>query len=185
MMDEWMERQLSLFNNLVCNRNGFSVKGALRSFGGGKVFIDSLVFFVFFLPKQTKLTNSQDCFQDWINKLTLKDNTVSYCCTLFEAGKVAGSATYYQCFPLRTACYGKIKYKKTTECPFNLHFPFSRQNLHSDSSHHLSTTLPCCSLTNIKRTLAPVDMYIWQLFPSESSVKIWSSHPCFPPSLVT
>ena len=64
MMDEWMERQLSLFNNLVCNRNGFSVKGALRSFGGGKVFIDSLFFFVFFLPKQTKLTNSQDCFQD-------------------------------------------------------------------------------------------------------------------------
>lgn len=43
MMDEWMEREVSLFNNLVCNRNGFLVKGALRSF-----------LFLFFLPQQTK-----------------------------------------------------------------------------------------------------------------------------------
>ena len=53
----------------------------------------------FLMPKQTMYTNSL-CFHDWINwiyKLILKDNTVSYCFTLFTCGRPCHLSSFKQC----------------------------------------------------------------------------------------
>ena len=53
----------------------------------------------FFIPKQTKQINSL-CFHDltnWINKLNLKDNRVSYCFNLFICGGPCHLSSFQQC----------------------------------------------------------------------------------------
>ena len=62
-------------------------KGALSPFGEGLLIRrerSSLTDIYLYLT-QTKWTNSL-CFHDWINKLTIKDSTVSYCFTLLICG---------------------------------------------------------------------------------------------------
>ena len=59
------------------------IKGALRSFGEKNCNQRSLFLCL------NKLNKHSVCFNDWmnwINKLTLKNNTVSYCFTLFIYG---------------------------------------------------------------------------------------------------
>ena len=59
------------------------IKGALRSFGEKNCNQKSLFLCL------NKLNKHSVCFNDWmnwINKLTLKNNTVSYCFTLFIYG---------------------------------------------------------------------------------------------------
>ena len=55
-------------------------------------------YFFFFMPEQTKQTNSL-CFHDWINKLTLKDNTIlySFIYTLFICGGPCHLSSFIEC----------------------------------------------------------------------------------------
>ena len=54
---------------------------------------------VFFMPTQTekkKTFGFHDCI-NWMNKLTLKDNTVSYCFALFICGGPCHLSSFKQC----------------------------------------------------------------------------------------
>ena len=59
-----------------------------------------------------KLNKQTLCFHDWINKLTLKDNTVSYCLYMEDpATFLASNSVLVPPFPLRSAClfcYGRV-----------------------------------------------------------------------------
>ena len=100
----------------LCVPYFISVKGAIWSSGEyllirrERYLLKDLFFLC--LNKLNKLS----CFHDRINKLTLKDNTVSYCFSLFICGGPCHLSGFKRCsgdliFTLRTAClisYGKM-----------------------------------------------------------------------------
>ena len=110
------------------------------------------------MPKQTKWTNSVP-FHDWLNwlnKLSLKDNTVSYTLCLYVADPatfLASDSVPGPYFSLRTSClfrHGKNnisqfvlsphKYcslyfsSKTTQCPFNVSALYCSRRIHTVQS---------------------------------------------------
>ena len=70
------------------------LRGAICTFGE-YVLIRTIVDWSF--KCLNKLNKQTVCFHDWINKLTLKDNTISYCFTLFIGGGPCLLFSFKQC----------------------------------------------------------------------------------------